>query len=90
MCSIVVEQLTHYPKLEPSLTEGDNAKKYFGASSSSIGETPSDLHSYSKRRFIRPFAPPCYPWLSLLLGLAGGSKGEGGGEVESLEKAVRS
>ncbi len=26
---------------------------------------PSALHSYTKRRFISPFAPPCYPWLSL-------------------------
>ncbi len=28
---------------------------------------PSDLHSYTKRRFISPFAPPCSPWLSLLI-----------------------
>ena len=28
-------------------------------SSSSRGIFPSALHSYSKRRFIRPFAPPC-------------------------------
>ena len=27
--------------------------------SSSRGKSPSALHSYSKRRFIRPFAPPC-------------------------------
>ncbi len=29
------------------------------ALSSSRGKSPSALHSYSKRRFIRPFAPPC-------------------------------
>ncbi len=28
--------------------------------SSSRGISPSALHSYSKRRFIRPFAPPCF------------------------------
>jgi hypothetical protein len=27
--------------------------------SSSRGNSSSALHSYSKRRFIRPFAPPC-------------------------------
>ncbi len=31
----------------------------FGAFSSSRGNSSSALHSYSKRRFIRPFAPPC-------------------------------
>ncbi len=35
--------------------------------SSSSVVFPSALHSYSKRRFISPFAPPCYPWLSLLI-----------------------
>ncbi len=33
--------------------------------SSSRGVFPSDLHSYTKRRFISPFAPPFSPWLSL-------------------------
>jgi hypothetical protein len=28
--------------------------------SSSRGKSPSALHSYSKRRFIKPFAPPCF------------------------------
>jgi hypothetical protein len=35
------------------------------AVSSSRGVFPSDLHSYTKRRFISPFAPPCSLWLSL-------------------------
>ncbi len=29
--------------------------------SSSSVVFPSALHSYTKRRFISPFAPPCYP-----------------------------
>ena len=42
------------------------SQRRFTPMSSSRGVFPSDLHSYSKRRFIRPFAPPCYPWLSPL------------------------
>ncbi len=48
--------------------------------SSSRGVFPSDLHSYTKRRFISPFAPPC-SLLGFLLhsGLVEGSRGEAGG-----------
>jgi hypothetical protein len=49
--------------------------------SSSRGVFPSDLHSYSKRRFIRPFAPPCSPWLSPVC-LAGAEEGGQGGSWE--------
>jgi hypothetical protein len=55
--------------------------KNIQCSSSSRGVFPSDLHSYSKRRFIRPFAPPCSPLaFSFILGwaegVAGGKLGE--------------
>ncbi len=53
--------------------------------SSSSVVFPSTLHSYEKRRFISPFAPPCYPWLSpvllLVVMVEKGGKGVGGGDV---------
>jgi hypothetical protein len=63
-------------KFLPSLTV-----EAVDAPSSSRGVFPSDLHSYSKRRFIRPFAPPCSPWLSpsFLAWGWGGSRGGGAG-----------
>jgi hypothetical protein len=65
--------------------------------SSSRGYSSSALHSYSKRRFIRPFAPPCSFLLSpqsSLAGLSRGDSGKGGkagnqGKAGWLEKAGR-
>jgi hypothetical protein len=56
----------------------------FMHSSSSRSVFPSDLHSYSKRRFIRPFAPPCYP-LSPAKGCGESQGGAGGMLGESCQ-----
>ncbi len=60
--------------------------------SSSRGVFPSDLHSYSKRRFIGPFAPPFSPWLSpsFLAGLRReqGGRGELGESCQGVEGRV--
>ncbi len=58
--------------------------------SSSRGVFPSDLHSYSKHRFIRPFAPPCSSWLSpsFLAGAEAVAGGKLGKAVRELEEGV--
>jgi len=69
--------------------EGDRRQQNLAfpeGSSSSRGNSPSALHSYSKRRFIRPFAPPCslFTFSSVVVSwLESGGQWEG----ESWEKA---
>ncbi len=55
--------------------------------SSSRGDSSSALHSYSKRRFIRPFAPPC---TLLTFSPVVVSWRKPGGQWEGMEKAGES
>ncbi len=57
-----------------------------GSSSSVV--SPSALHSYVKRRFISPFAPPCYPRLSLAFFGGGGGRGSRRGEVRGVRRKL--
>jgi hypothetical protein len=56
-------------KLAVKIAKSWDRMIYNLATSSSRSVFPSDLHSYSKRRFIRPFAPPLLPLaFSVILG----------------------